>query len=240
MHICTIQMCSQVSNGREADEGPRWDHHRVTRLIAPLVALLLLVVGCGGGGSSATSPSASPVASVSVGPVDTPAPTASDLLPSGAPSGLALPHDDPDLEARLPDEVDGTQLLKLSVGPVSSAGNVGAEPVRALAREIGDGSGNFGLAFANDATRDPAWNIFALRIPGADATELLDRYTGLTVADTPGSETDAVTLAGRGVVRITAPGNPIGDVWIYTLDDTLFGVQAGSQADAERLLALLP
>jgi hypothetical protein len=39
---------------------------------------------------------------------------------------------------------------------------------------------------------------------------------------------------------VTAPGNPIGDVWFYVAGDTLFGVQAGSDADAEKLLALLP
>ena len=206
-----------------------------------MVALVaLLLVACGG--SSSPTPPASP--SVSIGPVET-SPPPSATLPSGAPSGLALPHDDPELEARLPDEVDGTTLLKLSVGPVSSAGNVGAEPVRALAREIGDGSGNFGLAFANDPTTasDPArppWNIFALRVPGADSAELLEQYTGLTVADTPGSETDAVRLGEKDVVHITQPGNPIGDVWIYTLDDTLFGVQAGSETDATGLLELLP
>ena len=204
------------------------------RLIALVVALL---AACGG--SSPVPPAgASAAPSVSIGSAGTTQPS-TGLLPSGAPSGLALPHDDPDLEARLPDEVDGVELLKLSVGPVSSAGNLGAEPVRALAREIGDGSGNFGLAFANDAA-NPQWNIFALRIPGADAAELLEQYTGLTVADAPGSETDAVRLAEKDVVHITQPGNPIGDVWIYTLDDTLFGVQAGSDVEAARLLEVLP
>jgi hypothetical protein len=82
--------------------------------------------------------------------------------------------------------------------------------------------------------------LFALRIPGAESKTLLERYTALTVADTPGSETDSVTLAGKTVTNVTAPSNPIGDVWFYVGGDTLFGVQAGSEADAEKLLALLP
>ena len=213
---------------------------RSTVLLAALLSGLVLVAACGGSASPATSPSASasPVPSVSIGPVGTASPSAA-ASSSPAPSGLVLPHDDPVLEGRLPDSVEGVTLFKISVGPISSASNAGAEPIRALAREIGDGSGNFGLAFANDPTA-PTFNTFALRIPGADPTELLDKYTGLTVADAPGSETDQVTLAGKNVVHVTAPNNPIGDVWFYATGDTLFGVQAGSQEDAEKLIALLP
>ena len=219
--------------------------------VAPLAAVLLAIVSvaaCGGSatpspsGSAATSPSSASSPSDDASVV-VPSPSASPSSPpdqgSAAPSGLVLPHEDPELEGRLPDSVDGTTLFKLSVGPVASVGNLGAEPVRTLANEIGDGSGNFGLAFANDPTTG-TFNLFALRIPGAEPGELLDQYTGLTVADTPGAETDQLSLAGKTVVHVSAPGNPIGDVWFYTVGDTLYGVQTGSEADAAKLLALLP
>jgi hypothetical protein len=225
-----------------------WDDGHVNRMppLATLVfGLVLVVAACGGGATPSPSAvdSGSTAPSVAVTPGTSPsAPGSIDAGASPslvAPSGLALPHEDPDLEARLPDEVDGVKLFKLSVGPVASVGNLGAEPIRALAKEIGDGSGNFGLAFANDPTTG-TYNLFALRIPGAESKTLLERYTALTVADTPGSETDSVTLAGKTVTNVTAPSNPIGDVWFYVGGDTLFGVQAGSEADAEKLLALLP
>jgi hypothetical protein len=154
-------------------------------------------------------------------------------------SNLVLPHDDPALEARLPDEFDGKPLFKISVGPVSSVNNPGAEPVKALVDEIGDQTGDFGLAFANDPTVG-TYNYFALRIPGADSTKLVERYAALTVADTRGAESESVTLAGKQVTHVTAPGNPIGDVWFYAIGDSLFGVQAGSPEQAAELLALLP
>ncbi len=130
-----------------------------TVVVLGLLAILA-IAGCGSGSGSA--PSATTAGSA---PISSPGSTS--LAPSPS-SNLVLPHEDPALEARLPDSVDGNTLFKLSVGPVSSVGNEGAEPVKKLASEIGDGTGNFGLAFANDptATADP-FNYFALRIPGA-------------------------------------------------------------------------
>lgn len=208
-----------------------------TALIAALVAGSAAFVSCGpgvvGGTVAPTSPAGSPASSPAA-----PAATPTGAGPSPS-SALALPHDDPALEAELPDEVDGAQLFKLSVGPISSAGNAGAEPLRGLADDLGDGSGNFSLAYANDPA-SPSFNLFALRIPGADSDELLERYTGLTVADAAGSETDSLTLAGKSVVHVTAPNNPIGDVWFYAVDETIYGVQAGSEGDAAKLIELLP
>jgi hypothetical protein len=220
---------------------------RTVNRLPPLRALLLgpglvlVLAACGGsaGQSPSSGASAAPSASQPAATSSAPAVVPSASASAVAPSGLALPHEDPELEAKLPDEVDGAKMFKLSVGPVASVGNLGAEPVRDLAKELGDGSGNFGLAFANDPTSG-TYNLFALQIPGADSVELLEQYTALTVADTAGSETDSVTLAGKTVTHVTAPGNPIGDVWFYVAGDTLFGVQAGSDADAEKLLALLP
>jgi hypothetical protein len=119
------------------------------------------------------------------------------------------------------------------------AGNPGADPVKGLANELGDGSGNFGLAFANDPAT-PTFNLFALRVPGATSGELLTRYGQLTVADTAGATSETVTLGGKEVLHVTAPGNEIGDVWIFATGDTVFGVQAGSADQAGELLALLP
>jgi hypothetical protein len=213
-----------------------------------LIALALaLLAGCATAAGSA-SPSAASVAP-SVAPATASAPPTS-APPSAAPSAAAsgpggsgavdgLPHDDPGLEARLPNEVDGKPLTTFSVGPISVAGNPGADPVKNLVKEIGDGTGDFGLAFANDASA-PSYNIFALRVPGADPDKLVTRYGELTVADTTGSKAETVTIGGKQLIHVTVPFNPVGDVWIYATGDTLFGVQAGSPERATSLLALLP
>jgi len=206
-----------------------------TVVVFGLLAILaiLAIAGCGSG-----SESAPPATTAGSAPISSSGPKSPATSPS---SNLVLPHDDPALEARLPDSFEGKTLFKLSVGPVSSVGNEGAEPVKKLVSEIGDGTGNFGLAFANDpiATADP-FNYFALRVPGAPTAQLVDRYAALTVADTRGAESEQVTVAGKQVTHVTAPGNPIGDVWFYGIGDTLFGVQARSPEKAAALLALLP
>ena len=213
---------------------------RITSLAALTLVAAVAVAGCDtGSASSAPEDASGTVASPSTPPTSSSGPKS--LAPSPS-AGLVLPHEDPALEARLPDEFEGKKLFKISVGPISSAGNEGAEPVKKLADEIGDGTGNFSLAFANDPTaRDAAvYNYFALRIPGAPSAQLVERYAALTVADTRGAESEQQTVAGKQVTHVTAPGNPIGDVWIYAIGDTLFGVQAHSPEQAAALLALLP
>ena len=213
---------------------------RITSLAALTLVAAVAVAGCDtGSASSAPEDASGTVASPSTPPTSSSGPKS--LAPSPS-AGLVLPHEDPALEARLPDEFEGKKLFKISVGPISSAGNEGAEPVKKLADEIGDGTGNFSLAFANDPTAHDAgvFNYFALRIPGAPSAQLVEKYAALTVADTRGAESEQVTMAGKQVTHVTAPGNPIGDVWIYAIGDTLFGVQAHSPEQAAALLALLP
>jgi len=214
---------------------------RIISLAVLALIATLAVAGCDtGSGSSAPADTAGPAtASPSAPPTSSSGPKS--LAPSPS-AGLVLPHEDPALEARLPNEFEGKKLFKLSVGPISSAGNEGAEPVKKLADEIGDKSGNFSLAFANDPTATDAavFNYFALRIPGAPSAQLVEKYAALTVADTRGAESEQVTMAGKEVTHVTAPGNPIGDVWIYAIGDTLFGVQAHSPEQAAALLAQLP
>lgn len=197
-----------------------------------LASCAALLIGCATAVAPAPAsslPSASKAAGSSSASAPVPAPS----------SGLITPHDDQALEDVLPDEFAGRPLTKLSVGPISSAGNPGAEPIKALAREIGDGTGNFGLAFAHDPA-DPTFNLVALRIPGAPAAELVQRFNELTLADTTGGTSDTATVAGKQTTHVAAPGNAIGDSWFYASGDTLYGIQAGSVEMAERLLALLP
>ena len=199
---------------------------------------ILAIAGCGAGSSSTLGPGTAAAGSPSTsssGPT-----AASGAASQAAPSSnLVLPHDDPALEGRLPSEFEGKKLFKISVGPVSSVGNSGAEPIKDLVDQLGDGSGNFSLAFANDPT-SPDYNYFALRVPGAQSAQLVESYAALTIADTRGAESDKVTLAGKSLTHVTAPGNPIGDVWFYAIDDTLFGVQAASSDKATALVELLP
>jgi len=203
-----------------------------------MVAAAVLVAACG---SSATPAPAGSLAAVQPSATASPTPAGGAKSPSPRPTPspkLVVPHDDPELEKLLPATVDGATLMKLSVGPVSSVGVGGAQGIKDAAKQIGDGSGNFGLAYAGDP--DGKFNLFALHIPGADSSALLTSFTQMTLAETPGGKAESATLGGRSLVHIIDPTSQIGDVWFYAIGDTLYGVQAGTATQATKLLALLP
>ena len=197
-----------------------------------VAAVALLLVGCGS--PAAPSPS-EPAASPAGAPTRSPRPSATPA-PSKA---VVIPHADPDLEARLPDEVDGKTLTKLSVDPSSQEDFPGATSMIEVAKEIGNGTGDFGLAYAGDP--DAKFNLFALRVPGADASKLATEFAQITYAETFGGKVEAATLNGRNVVHIIDPFSEIGDVWFYVDDatETLLGVQAKTPAKASSLMALI-
>ena len=150
-----------------------------------------------------------------------------------------IPHADPELEARLPDEVDGKTLTKLSVGPSSVTEIPGAKGMIEVAKDIGDGSGDFGLAYAGDP--DATFNLFALHGPGADPSKLATQFAQMTYAETIGGKVEAATLGGRNVVHVIDPFSEIGDVWFYVDDktETLLGVQAKTATKAAALMDLI-
>jgi hypothetical protein len=208
-------------------------------VLAVVAGAVLLIAACGG-------TAATPAAGGSVAQVATPSPSqARPTAPPGSPSAkprptqkLVIPHDDPELEKLLPNEVAGKVLMKLSVGPVSSIGVAGAQGIKDAAKQIGDGSGNFGLAYAGDP--DGKFNLFALHINGADPSALLTSFTQMTLSETLGGKAESATLGGRSLVHVVDPTSQIGDVWFFAKGDTLYGVQAGSPEQATMLLALLP
>ena len=87
----------------------------VRTAIAALIAIAT-VAGCGTGATSnapaasSSDAASSPAASSSARASAKPSPSTS----------LVVPHDDPALEATLPDEAEGVKLFKLSVWLVSS------------------------------------------------------------------------------------------------------------------------
>jgi hypothetical protein len=200
------------------------------------IAATLVLAACGSSGQPASaSPSPSPSAAPSPR-APSPSPTGT-ATPRSSASPAAVPHEDAKLEAVLPDEVDGVKLNKLSVGP-NSFTDAGAQGISEVAKQIGDGSNKFGLAYASDPAG--TFNLFALQIAGADPSALATKFAQMTLTETPGGKAESSHLAGRDVVHIIDQLSQIGDVWFYVKGDTLYGVQAGSPGEATTLLGLLP
>src|SRR5262245_56483415 len=181
--------------------------------LAVLACLVLAVAACGSAGATAPAQALASPGGPAPAPATTPSPTPPSHSPSPRPSPsqkLVVPHDDPDLEKLLPDKVDGKTLMKISVGPVSSVGVSGAQGIKDAAKLIGDGSGNFGLAYAGDP--DGKFNLFTLHINGAKPSPLLTSFTQMTLAETPGGKAESATLGGRSLVHVIDPTSQIGDV----------------------------
>ena len=115
--------------------------------------------------------------------------------PDGSPAtprpSVPIPHDDPALEALLPDEVDGTKLVKLSVGPIST-GSAGAQGMKdrhtdRRRRRVVPGWLTPGIPAAG-STCSPC-------IPGADSSELLTQFAQMTLAETVGGSVEQRTSA---------------------------------------------
>jgi hypothetical protein len=208
---------------------------RITSLAALTLIAAVAVAGCDSGSASSAPGDSSGTAAGSPSAPTTSSSGPKSLAPSAS-SILTIPHADPGLEALLPGEFEGKPLTKFSVDPISAAAG---ESIGAMAKALGDGSGNFALAYADNPT-DPTFNVIALRVPGAEGTALAEGFAALLIQDTRGAEADQVTLGGKPVTHVTEPNTSLGDNWFYAKGDTLFGVQANSPDRADALLKLLP
>jgi hypothetical protein len=133
-------------------------------------------------------------------------------------------------------------MQKQSFGPQTLA-NLGpaAAQLEQLAQSLGRELDDVQFAVANDPTLGAAvYNILVVRIRGAESEALLRGYATFSQQSEAGSTLEDRTLAGRELVHLKAPQNPVGGVWMYAKGDTLYGVQTNDEATATKVLNVLP
>lgn len=228
-------------------------------LVSSLAIAGLIAAACGGTGAPA-SPGSSVVVvvpsvavpsvaipSVSIPPVPSGLPTS---LPSGLPS-VAIPsfNADPELEARLPNDVAGVTLRKASF----KGGDVPAEAteLRALLTTLGRSIEDVGLANASSPQDAPKQvSITAVRIAGADAARFKEEFVKTAVAeDEFGADVAETTIGGKSVTTVTEkpdPNEPSPDPedvdieYAYFTGDTAFIVETDDPAVREEAFSKLP
>ncbi len=215
-----------------------------------LIAVLALAVAACSSTPAATS--APPTAAPATAAPATAAPTggltgAASGLPGGLGS-LAIPsfgdasfHGAPDLEARLPAQVCGTNAFKLSF----SAGGLGAAAAAAAGGDlqsilsaIGPGT-TFTMAIAApDPTSSTTCgtSIFAMQVQGGDPSQVLGLIQASAAKE--GGTTKQASLAGKGITELVDSGGAT--TYMYVSGDTIFGVSADDDNAAGEALALLP
>jgi hypothetical protein len=168
------------------------------------------------------------------------APASVEPSTSQAPGGT-LPHDAPELEARIPDTIDGAPLVKGSFGAPTweQFGLEAVGEVATIAQELGVDASAVEFAFANDPTASPLFNLFLIRVTGVAPEQVTELYGRLAAEEQAGSTLETVTLGGTQVSHLIAPANPVGDVWFYPQGDAMVGIQTADPATAERLSQLL-
>ncbi len=198
------------------------------------------------GGPTAVTPSDAPATDAPA--TDAPA---TDAPATDAPGTGPAPSFIPDqpLEAAFPDELGGQPL------PVQSATGQGifaflpnSDPAK-----VTDFVGQFGATIDDvsaastfllipgaTATDITGISMLALRVRGADGTELRDAFAELVREDAPGSSIQEGTVAGKDVLLISDPENdPDEVVHLYALGDVAFLI-GGTQSLVEEALTKLP
>jgi hypothetical protein len=151
---------------------------------------------------------------------------------------VALSHVDPELEARIPDEVNGVTLEKLSLagGGLFEEDDADTQAFRDALRAAGASPENTTVAVGR-ATDNASLNIAALRVAGAQGSQFLQAVVDSIVADGAGTASQ-VDIAGREVVQITSMDGTVG--YLIAVGDTVYRVQSPDPAAAAAALGLLP
>ncbi|MGI8696407.1 MAG: hypothetical protein ACR2JQ_07115 [Mycobacteriales bacterium] len=192
----------------------------------------LLVCGCtsGGGSASAASTAAS----------SPPAPRTSEG-PAVGPTGSALDHLAPDLEALLPKAVDGTSLSRVSTtGAAIFAKFGGTDWSRQMTRFLrGTGKTPADLRYAQafDASKKLALDAGAFEVHGVSAGSLATAIVNSSKPDSPGLTTASETVGGAKVTAETDPASG-STLYLYPHDGVVFYVGGDQRLAAAFLTAV--
>lgn len=212
---------------------------RSLRTIAAVAALLTALAACNAAASPSPSPSASP--SPSGGAAASGSPSAAPSV-SESPEPVVDYHGAPDLEARLPDEIGGVALAKVSLtGPdfMKLGTPTGQGQMTSLLTELGRTPDDLAVAEAYDPSQILTFKEGLFRVAGADTVQLL----GLWVASQQAAESNRLqvsntTVSGRDLTRITDPSIDVGGTtYAFAEGDTLWLIATDDQALLEEALA---
>jgi hypothetical protein len=192
---------------------------RILRARTILVITAALVAGCGPAATSGpvgTSGAVGSPAPVTQPPATQPAaPTGGPLDSFALPS---LPSEDADLEALLPDELGGEDVLKSSMTGDSFLGTPGAggEEIAMMLQALGKQPADLSVAFGGTSEI----SVIAYQVKGIPATQVYASY--LQLAQQSGATTSTDTsLGGKSVKKVVSED---GTVYIYTAGDVVFSV----------------
>lgn len=214
---------------------------RISIVLLMLLALVLVACTDSQGASPTTTASA---ASGDDSDDATPEPDTSESEAAALPS-FDLPGSAPELEALLPDEIGGTETVKLSMSGaelMADQEESGVDPeFIAFLERLGAQPEDISIAFAFSFTEagDSA-GIAAFRVAGANSDEL-ERELMATM-ETEGEVVDwqSASIAGKDVQTASDPDTEGNTIYVYTAGDIVFFITTPDEEAAAELLEPLP
>lgn len=213
---------------------------RTTLVLLMLLALFVAACTSDQAGSSASESAAAQESEEA-------APAESD---AGSESAIAFPSMDlpgsaPELEAILPDEIGGAEVVKFSMGGTELMADVegsGVDPELIAFLERLDAQPediSMAFAFSVSPTGDSAV-IGAFRVAGASTDDLEREFLATMQSDAGAVAWESASVGGKDVQTSADPDTEGSSLYVYTAGDIVFFVTAADEATAAELLGPLP
>jgi hypothetical protein len=203
-------------------------------LLTLFVALLVAACTSDQAGSSATAEA-------------TPEPAESDASSESevAFPSMDLPGSAPELEAILPDEIGGAEVVKFSMGGpelMADEEGSGIDPeFIAFLERLGARPEDISMAFAFSVSPEgDSAVIGAFRVAGASSDELEREFLATMESEGGAVEWESATVGGKDVQTADDPDTEGNSLYVYTAGDIVFFVTTPDEATAAELLEPLP
>lgn len=209
------------------------------RMIAAGITLVVMLAAC----SSSTPAAGTPAAGASATPQAVATPPASAPATSQGPFVLPSFAGDPDLAAKFPKQVDGKPVGQVTTGKFIDF----LRALQSTQAEIDTMSQAFSavgidlnavvIGSANASVGGTPVGIFAFRIPGQDASKLIQNYLLLSTSN-QGDKLSPETVGGKNVTVVRDSAG-YASTWLYASGDILWTVNTSNQTEAAAVFAAL-
>jgi hypothetical protein len=147
--------------------------------------------------------------------------------------------EDPELAASIPTDVNGTPIVKSSIGDADFGPESPLQNIAGIVELLGTTPDAIGVAAGTGEGDAGRIDIIAMRVDGMDAETLRSTAAVLMSGDPMMAGATTETVGGKDVIRVSDPNLGGTEVFVYATGDRLYLVAAPAQL-GEAALEELP